>query len=184
MYKLFFDYEPDGLVELPTWSFEADPHLCSTVIVEVELEKATTRSLHDNQLTQVLNERRNVRLSRSSNGRPQLIFETKGSPTTAGFSIANPSITLDRQRTITRARSVRADIYRSEVALHEMVVPKVGQPRLPEWRYMTDEGDRTVVVTDLRVRLEGGESSTHQSTESPTRAISASGPYGGTTMAT
>ncbi|WP_037160031.1 hypothetical protein [Rhodococcoides fascians] len=100
-----------------------------------------TRYLVDDQLTQVLHDRRNVRLSRSSNGRPQLILETKGSPTTAGLSIAKPSITLDRQQTITRVRSVRADIYRSEVALRDVDVPEVEQPRLPEWRYVTDDGD-------------------------------------------
>lgn len=155
LYEPFFDHEPDGLGHLPEWSSNADPHRCSTVIIEVEPENATTRYLRDDQLTQVLNDRRNVRLSRSSNGRPQLILETKGSPTTAGLSIAKPSITLDRQRTITRVRSVRADIYRSEVALYDVDVPEVEQPRFPEWRYVTDDGDRTVVVTDLRVRLEG-----------------------------
>lgn len=127
----FFDHEPDGLGELPKWSSEADPRRCSTVVVEVEPMNAATRYLVDDQLTQVLHDRRNVRSSRSSNGRPQIILETTGSPTTAALSVAKPSITLDRQRAITRARSVRADIYRSEVALHEVVVPEVGQPRHP-----------------------------------------------------
>lgn len=152
----FFDHELDGLGDLPEWSAQADPRRCSTVIVEVEPESETTRHLRDDRLTNVLNDPRNVRLSRSAAGRPQVILETRESPVTAGLSIAKPSITLDRDRTITRVRSVRADIYRAEVALYDDVIEiDAAQPRLPEWRYVTDNGDRTVVVTDLRVRLEG-----------------------------
>ncbi|OZC84431.1 hypothetical protein CH282_14925 [Rhodococcus sp. 06-418-1B] len=126
------------------------------MIVEVEPERATTRYLRDDRLTQVLNNPRNVRLSRSAAGRPQVILEQRVSPLIAALSIAKPSITLDQARTITRVRSVRADIYRAEVALHDDVIDvDPAPPRIPEWRYVTDDGDRTVVVTDLRVRLEG-----------------------------
>lgn len=146
----FFDHEPGGLGTLPKRSAQRNPRRESTVIVEVEPAGATTHHYQDTNLTTSYHRSDAARLSYSSAGRPQLIVEISGQPADAVLSIAKPAISISLDRTITRIRALRADLYRAEVTRIEPA-----RHHVPEWAYVSDDDERKVVVTDLRVRLEG-----------------------------
>lgn len=152
----FFDHEPDGLGDLPEWSRRTDPRRHSTVIVEVEPEGEIPPRLRDSDLTRVNHNHRDARSSRSSSGRPQMIVEQHFDAASAAMSTAKPAYAIGKSRPITRIRSVRSDVYRAEVSTHEVKRSPVTAQQIPEWHYnIDDEGNRFVVVNDLRVRLEG-----------------------------
>ncbi|WP_235610117.1 hypothetical protein [Rhodococcoides fascians] len=85
-----------------------------------------------------------------------MIVEQHSDPNNAAMYIAKPAITIGMSRSITRIRSVRSDVYRAEVSHRATSGVLATTRQIPEWHYnIDDEGHRYVVVTDLRVRLEG-----------------------------
>lgn len=152
----FFDHEPYGLGELPDWCRRSDPRRHSTVIVEVEPEGEIPPRLRDSHLVSVMHTPRDARTSRSSIGRPQMIVEQHFHAASAAMSTAKPAITIGMNRSITRIRSVRSDVYRAEVSHRVPTGGLQAMPQIPDWHYnIDDDGNRYVVVTDLRVRLAG-----------------------------
>lgn len=90
-----------------------------------------------------------------------------GSALEVAQSIIKPAFAISAGRSITRIRAVRSDLYKP-IPSHlghdltdsdfESEPPPASnspdQPRHPEWSYVTDDdGNRSVIVTDLRVRL-------------------------------
>ncbi|MDV7992146.1 hypothetical protein [Rhodococcus sp. IEGM 1374] len=74
-------------------------------------------------------------------------------------------------RSITRIRSVRSDIYRAEVSHRATANSLAAMPQIPDWHYnLDDEGYRYVVVTDLRVRLAGWSVGSVDADETVTRS--------------
>lgn len=152
----FFDHEPDGLGDLPDWCAGSDPRQQSTVVVEVEPAGKQATRVEDSDQVREVPLRRDARSSRSSTGRLQRVFEEHSDAGHAAHYVAKPAFSIAIGRSITRIRCVRSDIYRAEVAQRTFFKNSVAEPQAPEWHFATDEdGDRLVVVIDLRVRLEG-----------------------------
>ncbi|WP_261392986.1 hypothetical protein [Rhodococcus sp. BP22] len=167
----FFDHEPYGLGELPEWCLRSDPRRNSTVIVEVEPEGEVPPRLRDSDLVSVMYTRRDARTSRSSIGRSQMIVEQHFHPASAAMSTAKSAYAIGKNRSITRIRSVRSDVYRAEIAHRVTTDSLSAMPHIPEWHYnLDDEGYRYVVVTDLRVRLEGWSVESVDADETVTRS--------------
>ncbi|MGV8874908.1 MAG: hypothetical protein ACOH2Q_20435 [Rhodococcus sp. (in: high G+C Gram-positive bacteria)] len=167
----FFDHEPQGLGDLPEWCLRSDPRRSSTVIVEVEPEGEVPPRLRDTDLVSVMYTRRDARSSRSAIGRPQMIVEQHFDAASAAMSTAKPAITIGMTRSITRIRSIRSDVYRAEVSHRATTGVLATLPQIPEWHYnLDDEGYRSVVVTDLGVRLEGWSVESVDADETVTRS--------------
>ncbi|WP_283347615.1 hypothetical protein [Rhodococcus sp. IEGM 1341] len=167
----FFDHEPHGLGALPDWCHRSDPRRHSTVIVEVEPEGEVPSRLRDSDLVSVMYTPRDARTSRSSTGRPQMIVEQHFHAASAAMSTAKPAISIGMNRSITRIRSVRSDVYRAEVSHRATANSLAAMPQIPDWHYnLDDEGYRYVVVTDLRVRLEGWSVESMDADETVTRS--------------
>lgn len=154
----FFDHEPGGLGELSERR-DHDPGSYSTVILEVE-PQSTASNRRRCAVESLLTDTRHYesRLSQSTTGRPQLVVDFRGDASQCAQYIAKPAHGISNGWSITRIRSVRSDVYNSEVSGRQFSLDfeAVATPQLPDWRYVsTGEGERMVVVTDPTADLEG-----------------------------
>jgi hypothetical protein len=153
----FFDHEPDGLGELPHWCERTDQGHHATVIVEVEPARTPTgRRRSARTVLKSYHNRSDARVSQSTAKRPHLIVEVHGSVEHGAVMIAKPAHFVSNDWSITRIRSVRADIYRIETsdAASQSTISTTSQ--VPEWQFVSNAAqDRFVVVADPTADLTG-----------------------------